>query len=484
MKSTFGNRLFRLFLILSIIPALILTLFGFYLTLESGHLMDGRTDADEAEVTDYYNDLLFDRIDSALAHFTPLPDTSVPFVDFIAGEDSDGIRILKTGGFLTPEIADNIATSSRDRKHGFVTSNKRIFQYSRLTFDDGRALYAGLIHNPEYTSLLTSVQERRALKSAGQELRPRYVFFLSTLFVGLSFITFVVAYILSARISRGLARPLSELSRAAERISMGDYRQHVQPSGDREIQTLIENFNEMSGRLEQTTARLAQTERVAAWRQVARRFAHELRNPIQPILVSLYRIEKLLSSTDSYSKIEEPLKAASEELNHLRDLADRFSQLAKLPAPSLERTSLNELLASVAGLYKQQLAPFGFELNLPDEDIVANVDRNYLREALLNIIQNAIDASKPGQSIELGLRTGGRRALISLKDSGGGMDQQTVTSARLPYFTTKEKGTGLGLAIVEKSMNEMGGEVYVDSEKGKGTTVILSLPREVIAHEA
>jgi nitrogen fixation/metabolism regulation signal transduction histidine kinase len=240
----------------------------------------------------------------------------------------------------------------------------------------------------------------------------------------------------------------------------------------------------MSSRLEQTTTRLAQTERVAAWRQVARRFAHELKNPIQPILVSLYRIEKLLSSTDSYEKIEEPLKAASDELNHLRDLAERFSQLAKLPAPSLKETSLNDLLTSVAGLYKEQLAPFGFELSLPSEDVTANVDHTYLREALYNIIQNAIDASKPGQPISLELRAEADRARIILRDTGEGMDQQTVTSARLPYFTTKETGTGLGLAIVEKSVNEMGGEVYVESEKGKGTTIILSLPREVANHEA
>jgi nitrogen fixation/metabolism regulation signal transduction histidine kinase len=229
--------------------------------------------------------------------------------------------------------------------------------------------------------------------------------------------------------------------------------------------------------LNQTAARLAQTERVAAWRQVARRFAHELKNPIQPILISLYRIEKQLINTDAYDNIYEPLKAASDELKHLTSLAERFSSLAKLPEPSMERVNLSEIVLSVAALYEEQMKAYRFEYLSAEKDIFGIVDPAYLREALHNVIQNAVDASREGDRIILKLAVENGRIEISLQDFGEGMDTETVASARLPYFTTKEQGSGLGLAIVEKSVSEMGGGLHVESIKGQGTTVCISLPQ-------
>lgn len=231
----------------------------------------------------------------------------------------------------------------------------------------------------------------------------------------------------------------------------------------------------MARQLDQATTRLAQTERVAAWRQVARRFAHELKNPLQPLLVSLYRIEKQLADSPALSDIHEPLKAASEEIRHLTGLADRFSHLAKLPAPALEDLDLADLARSIVSLYQQQCVGRQLVLSAP-ASLRWRTDGTYLREALHNLLQNAIDATGEGGRIELSVTTDAERASITVRDDGAGMDANTLAQARLPYFTTKEAGTGLGLAIVEKSINELGGQVLVESRPGHGTTVTISLP--------
>ncbi|MEA3296634.1 MAG: ATP-binding protein, partial [candidate division Zixibacteria bacterium] len=198
--------------------------------------------------------------------------------------------------------------------------------------------------------------------------------------------------------------------------------------------------------------------------------------PLQPILVSLYRIEKLLKGSNEYNEIIEPLQAASEELKHLTRLADRFSELAKLPSPNTEKVDLCRLLHSIAELYQEQLADYGFTVKTPDESVYVEIDPTYFREALHNLLQNAIDASPKGSAITVEITGTGNRVDIIVQDFGRGMSAATISSARLPYFTTRQKGNGLGLAIVEKVITEGGGQLSIDSEEGCGTRVTISLP--------
>ncbi len=475
MKKTFGSRLFRFFLLFSLTPALILTAVGYYLTMETGKIEQESDHHLNTEIAKYYNELIYSEIDDYIADYNsgkPLPEQAP---DFMFGEFENDIEEVRTPEGLTPPVMKSIVEAAVERQQGFVSQKGSYFQFCSAAGNDGRRIYAGVVHDRSYGELLALIQSDLAQQSSSRILKPEYVFFLSMVFVVLSGITVVLAYYFSARLSRSMSRPLSELSTASRMIAGGDFRQRVKPAGETEIRTLIENFNGMAAQLDQTTARLAQTERVAAWRQVARRFAHELKNPIQPILISLYRIEKLLIDTDAYDKIYEPLKAASDELKHLTTLAERFSTLAKLPEPSLKSTDINDLVQSVVSLYEEQLGAYGFVYDPPSIRISAVVDPDYLREALHNIIQNAVDASSRGSRIILSLARTQNTIDISLQDFGEGMDSETAASARLPYFTTKEKGNGLGLAIVEKSISEMGGRLQVDSQKGHGTTVTLSL---------
>jgi len=130
----------------------------------------------------------------------------------------------------------------------------------------------------------------------------------------------------------------------------------------------------------------------------------------------------------------------------------------------------------VADLYKERLGSFQFKMKLPEEDIQIQADAAYLREALHNLLQNAIDASTEGEKIILKLEREFKNINVSVTDFGEGMTDQTINAARLPYFTTKDQGTGLGLAIVEKSVNELKGQLFIESQSGYGTTVTIALP--------
>lgn len=481
MESPFGKKLFRLFLLFSLVPAALLALAGYYLAVETSSLSSGETGHYSRELTNYYNDLLFKRMDNCLDEFISDSSRVSPYLDFIFTELGGQTDFSKGDGFLSPEDARAIAQAGENRPHGFVELGGSTYQFSCKKLSNSTEdayLCGGLHHGSEYSNLLASFQSGYASRTSAEELRPRYIYFLLVIFVMLSIATAAFAYLFSAHLSKNLARPLMELSNASKEIAAGNFKLTVTSSGTGEIQTLITNFNRMAQQLDKTTARLAQSERVAAWRHVARRFAHELKNPLQPILISLYRIEKSLKGSGSYEQVIEPLQAASEEIKHLTALADRFSQLAKLPPPKLEKVALNELLTSIANLYKEQFAAYNFALRLPPQRMYAKVDTTYFREALHNVLQNAMDASKEGGRITVELKPHGDTIDVMVQDFGRGMTEDVAASARMPYFTTKEKGSGLGLAIVEKTVNEMGGQLFISSKEGRGTTVTISLHRK------
>ncbi len=477
MPLPFAKKLFRLFLLFSLVPAVLLALAGYYLAVETSSLPSQENKLPAKGLTNYHTNLLFSQIDKALERHRVDSNQASHNLDFLFSKERDQITWYLGHTVLSTDGANAVAQSGEGRSQGFVEWEGIIYQFVCRTLPDDILLCGGIQHQKDYAALLSSFQASYAVHTSEEKLRPKYLYFLALIFVVLSLATAGFAYLFSARFSRSLARPLMELSNASEEIAAGNFGLTVPVSGAKEIQALIESFNDMAQQLNRTTARLAQSERVAAWRHVARRFAHELKNPLQPILVSLYRIEKSLKGSAEYEQIREPLQAVSEEIKHLTALADRFSDLAKLPPPKLEEVNLNELLTTIANLYQQQLSDYDFTLHLPTQSLLVEVDVTYFREALHNILLNAMDASEKGGRVVLELNSDEDSVQVMVQDFGQGMPEDILSSARMPYFTTKEKGSGLGLAIVEKTVNEMGGQLFISSKEGSGTTVTISLPR-------
>ncbi len=475
MAIGFGQKLFRLFLGFSLVPAAVLAAAGYYLVVHAGSSSFGYDNEGRNTVAEYYAGLLYSRLADDLSRYSA--DTlSAVSADFVLRAVDGVVELPRGADVVGPDAAAAILLAARSREQGYADAGGRIYQYRAVHMGD-RLLVAGFAHGTQFRSLERAIQRDMAGRSGFRELQSRYTIFLGGLFLTLALATVLFASIRSRHLARSLAQPLAELSDAATSIADGDFRARVEPRGEQEVRNLIERFNQMAIQLESTTARLRATERVAAWRQVARRFAHELKNPLQPILVSLYRMERLLIDSDQYDKVYEPLKAASDEVRHLKQLAERFSHLAKLPPPALVETDLNELVGNLLTLYRDADAPYRVDAQLPEKPCVVAVDVAYLREALHNLIQNGLDATDRKGNVTVSVTEHPHRVDIAVADDGPGMNESTLASARLPYFTTKPQGHGLGLAIVEKSVAEMGGQLDIVSREGEGTTVTISLTK-------
>jgi nitrogen fixation/metabolism regulation signal transduction histidine kinase len=477
MPTSFRSRLFRLFLLFAVVPSIVLTVIGYYLAVDNTATTESSTPERSHLVQDYFFTFLYNDIERTLANNQTQPGAFDATLDFAVRIDSSTGETTVISGDVPPFAISRLKDVLRTQDRGLLAFDNWFLQFVSMKVDTQTWLVGGIIHDSSLVNILEGARLISGTRSAERELRSKYIVFLGMLFLSVMLVAFVGAYILSARVSGHLAEPVTALSRAAAGIAAGDFSQQVSVSARDELGTLVESFNRMAAQLDRITARLAQTERVAAWRQVARRFAHELKNPLQPILVSLYRIEHQLTDTDQWEQVREPVKAAREEVEHLTSLAERFSTLAKLPPPKLERLDINDLVQSVFHLYAEELKPFEPRLTVPLETIRVTTDAAYVREAIHNLLQNAIDACRKGDRISVTLTRNETTIAIAVIDTGPGMDERTLASARLPYFTTKAKGNGLGLAIVEKSMAELGGQLRVDSEPGKGTTVTLVLPQ-------
>lgn len=483
MDTSFGKKLFRLFLIFALLPSGVLALFGYYLTTETAIMRSPQASPQSSNVADYYKTYLFGRIDSALINYSAGLPPNLVGLDFLIMQ-SRGADTVLWGDSLLPSVTDELWTHVGKRGYGMFESERGVLQYKCRLLSDSALVCGGFFHQRDFARLMHTLQKEQADRSSSQDVRPRYFFFLAILFVLVGAITLVVAWIFSARMARSLSQPLTRLSVASKEIAQGRFGQTVPPAGVGEIRSLIDNFNRMSRRLEFTTNRLAQSERVAAWRSVARRFAHELKNPLQPIMISLHRLQTMLTGSEQHAEAQEPLRAATEELKHLVELADRFAQLAKLPEPNLETVDLTALLETIANLYRDRMDKFDFEVDLPNQPVNAKLDPTYFREALHNLLQNAADASSENDRICLSLRRRDDEIDIVVEDSGSGMSEDTITASRLPGFTTKSKGKGLGLAVVEKVVTEIGGRLAIDSLQGRGTKITITLSREMDADAA
>jgi HAMP domain-containing protein len=266
MQSPFRRKLFRLFLLFALVPAVLLALAGYYLAVDTSSLPSAQSDRYAKQLTTYYNDLLFQRIDSCLELYLSESSRFSPLLDFVFLQPNVEATVADSDTVLSPALIAKIVSSGENRPHGFVEFGGCMYQYSYRKLSDTAVLCGGLSHDSAYSRLLASFQSGYASRKWAEELRPRYLFFLTVVFVVLALATAGIAYFFSARFSKALTRPLLELSQASKEIAAGNFQQTVHSSGTSEIQTLITNFNRMAQQLDRVTTRLMQSERVAAWR--------------------------------------------------------------------------------------------------------------------------------------------------------------------------------------------------------------------------
>ncbi len=277
--------------------------------------------------------------------------------------------------------------------------------------------------------------------------------------------------------SRQMIRPLETLVAATRRVASGDLDFRIQRQGPGEVGELVQSFDQMVGNLAEQRRDLARLERAAAWRGMARTLAHEVKNPLTPILLAVNQARDCYpGDDDSYrALLAEVSEIVEEEVESLRRLVREFGDFARLPKPELQRADLNEMLSDLTQLYGPERLHLLVDSPLPE----AWVDRDALRRALINLIDNGLaacaEAERPPE-VELKAEIVSAKIQLAVTDHGGGISEDHRALVFEPDFTTKSGGMGLGLAIVENIVLGHGGSIALESEVGRGTCLTITLP--------
>ncbi len=293
----------------------------------------------------------------------------------------------------------------------------------------------------------------------------------------------ILAVLFSSWAAARVTRPVEQLARAAQDVTAGHWETTVEVHGNDEVAQLAESFNHMTAELLAQKERLVQTERVAAWRELARRLAHELKNPLFPLQLT---VENLLRAREqSPEQFDEVFRESSStllaEISNLKTIIGRFSDFSKMPPPQLQPVQGNEIVRGVVKLFQPQLqapgrAPITCKLELDENLGPIAADPDLLHRALSNLVLNAMDAMPNGGTLTLRTMRDNGKVIIEVSDTGTGMTREECERIFTPYYTSKQHGTGLGLAILQSVVSDHGGRISVQSEPGRGTTFIIQLP--------
>jgi nitrogen fixation/metabolism regulation signal transduction histidine kinase len=286
-----------------------------------------------------------------------------------------------------------------------------------------------------------------------------------------------------------VSRPVVSLAEAARRVAAGDLNARVEVESTDELGELAASFNRMTEDLTQQKDRTVQAERVAAWRELARRLAHELKNPLFPLQVT---VENLIRAKEkSPEMFEEVFREGTatllEEISNLKTIIGRFSEFSRMPQPQRHPTQVNDVVCSVLRVFQAQLQAKNEILvrtELADGLPEISADSDLLHRALQNLVLNAIDAMPQGGELTIRTASRGDRVELSVSDTGSGLTHEECGRLFTPYYTTKQHGTGLGLAIVQSVVSDHGGKISVESTKEQGTTFRMELPCDFSAHAA
>jgi len=296
-------------------------------------------------------------------------------------------------------------------------------------------------------------------------------------------ISAAVAFLVAIFLARSLGRPLSVLATEAGKVAAGEARP-LEARGSGEVQELASAFDRMIQDLAVTRRRLAAASRVAAWREVARRVAHEIKNPLAPIRAAVETLRRLRARDDPRfdEYFDEATRTVLDEVHRIANIVTEFTRFARLPQPKPQDIDVEEIARHVVQIHKAAAGDASLAFAAQRRAPTLRADRDQVIQVLTNLVQNALEAVKdvPDGAVTVSTDTDGHYVTFSVADNGPGIAPEIAARLFEPYATTKSAGTGLGLAIAQRIALEHNGELsYVGrSANGKGAVFRLLLPIE------
>ncbi|MCK5075501.1 MAG: HAMP domain-containing protein, partial [Calditrichia bacterium] len=298
-------------------------------------------------------------------------------------------------------------------------------------------------------------------------------------FIVLAVILFSLVIATGIWISSLITKPLTLLAKGTEEIGRGNLEHRLtiynRKKRKDEVGKLAEHFNDMVQKLKENQERIIHFEKMAAWKQMAHKLAHEIKNPLTPIQLTIQQLlDKYDNSDPQYQKLlEECYNIINEEIASLRNLVTEFSNLGKLPELNLENGDICSLIKEIKVMYQERIEFIPAENNKKFP-----FDSDRIRRVLINLIENAVQADPDGNPVIVSTVFESSKMKLIVEDKGKGIPEDNLNKIFEPHFTTKKEGMGLGLAITRLIIEEHRGSIKAFSEKDKGTKFEIELPCE------
>lgn len=280
-------------------------------------------------------------------------------------------------------------------------------------------------------------------------------------------------------IANSVTNPLSVIGQRLDEVELGRKNDPIVWTNDDEIGELVERYNHMIKELEESSKKLARSQRESAWREMAKQVAHEIKNPLTPMKLNIQLLDRVVNSNPEKAKkmVHRVTNTLIEQIDSLAHIASEFSNFAKMPTANNEKLNINELVTNAYSLFKEE-ENVQIYLEMTEKTCNIFADKTQVMRVLNNLLKNAIQAipdDHPG-IIKMRLAATSSTAIITVKDNGCGIPENQKDDIFVPNFTTKSSGTGIGLAMSKTIIEMAKGKIYFDSEEGKGTEFYVELP--------
>lgn len=300
--------------------------------------------------------------------------------------------------------------------------------------------------------------------------------FLYTL-IGVYIFLLIIAILFSYGISIYITKSLSEIGKKIKQTRLDKTNTKIEINArTKEVNILVESYNKMVEKLNESVKKLSKSNKEQAWREMAKQVAHEIKNPLTPMRLSVQSFQKNFDSKDPKvdSKLDEFIKTLIQQIDTMSTIASAFSNFAEMPAQEGEKINIIEITRLALKIFKQKHITF----NSDHKDLQVNIDRTQMIRIITNLVKNAVEACAhlEDPSIDVNIELKNKNVIIFIKDNGVGISKELKNKIFEPKFTTKTSGMGLGLGMVKNLVNSYGGKISLTSKIDNGTTFKIIFP--------
>lgn len=369
---------------------------------------------------------------------------------------------------LIPELMDDRALRRfRNENLSHLVTEESI---GKLSYLSGYSVLSGRNQEPLGYVNVSYLARRDDIEDQVSNL----ISFLANIY----FLLFLLVNLASVVVADTISKPLSVLRQRLSSVRLGAKPEPIAYESEDEIGDLVKSYNVMVGQLAESEKQLAQSQRELAWKQMARQVAHEIKNPLTPMKLSIQMLKRAWQErnlTRLETQFPRTMETLLQQIDSMVRISNSFSEFARMPEAEKTQVDLVQVLSHVADLYASA-EDIEWDIQLPEGPFCVVADRDQLSRAIQNLVLNAVQAMEGKGHIRLHMRLTEGGARVEIQDNGPGMPEEVQKRAFEPSFSTKNSGMGLGLAIVKRIIETSNGNIWFESRPGQGTTFFIDLP--------